>query len=68
MAIDGCVSQLNSNGIVVSCTANTMCQKQGTKKCLLSVDHASRCQAWDIDKAHWLIDTDQTKIKQLPNN
>jgi hypothetical protein len=70
----GIVKQLNdAYGTVVECTASERCKTQNggdqsipcPKKCLLAVDHGSRCKAWDNEQSTWLIDPDFTRIQQL---
>jgi hypothetical protein len=70
--IDGVVRQ-TSEGMVMNCTNAQKCflengavSKGADRKCLLSVNHGDRCQAWESDGYKWLIDIDQSKIKQLP--
>jgi hypothetical protein len=70
--IDGVVRQ-TSGGMVMQCTNAQRCflENGGTPKgkdrtCLLSVNHGDRCQAWESDGFKYLIDTDVSKIKQLP--
>jgi hypothetical protein len=70
--IDGVVRQ-TAGGMVIQCTNAQRCflenggAPKGTdRKCLLSVNHGDRCQAWESDGYKWIIDVDQSKIKQLP--
>lgn len=74
--MDAIVKQLDSiGGIVIECTAVNECMKTNTecaagaqrKKCLLSVDHGCRCLAYPHDSNVFLIDTDTSKIKQIPS-
>lgn len=74
--VDAVVEQLDGAGsIVIRCSACTQCKTNNpdykpwsTKKCLLSVqDHGTRCHAYPEDQHVFLIDSDQSKIKQLPN-
>jgi hypothetical protein len=79
MAVDGIVRQ-TMGGIVVDCTCVAQCMKanpearpascvpggSGKKDCQLSVDHGDRCLAYPNDTTTWLIDTDTSKIKQIP--
>jgi hypothetical protein len=72
VAIDGVVRQTNG-GMVMNCSNAQKCffenggiPKGKERVCLLSVNHGDRCQAWESDGLKWLIDTDTTKIKQLP--
>lgn len=72
MALDGVVRQTHS-GQVLHCTLADKCFKENgcinkgnQKTCLLSVNHGDRCVAWEVDVTKWLIDTDVSKIKQLP--
>lgn len=72
LAIDGVVRQ-TSEGTVMQCSCSQKCfldnggmSKGSERICLLSVNHGDRCHAWDSDGFKWLIDSDPTKIKQLP--
>jgi hypothetical protein len=72
MPIDGVVRQ-TSEGNVMQCSCSQRCfiengsvPKGSDRKCLLSVNHGDRCRAWETDGYKWLIDSDPTKIKQLP--
>lgn len=71
-------------GIVIECSCVTECMNQNKdisillrdnftgrilKQCLLSVsEHGSRCMAYPQDSTTWIIDSDITKIKQIPTN
>ena len=79
---DGIVKQLDQIGSVViecslvhKCIANNPDYANATligngcrkKNCLLSVqNHGERCLAYPQDSNMFLIDTDQSRIKQLP--
>jgi hypothetical protein len=72
VVLDGVVRQ-TSSGMVMECTNAQKCffenggsPKGKERNCLLSVNHGDRCQAWESDGFKYLIDVDQSKIKQLP--
>jgi hypothetical protein len=72
MPIDGVVRQ-TSEGMVMQCSCSQRCfiengsvQVGSQRICLLSVNHGDRCRAWETDGYKWLIDSEPSKIKQLP--
>ena len=80
---DGIVKQLDQiGGIVIECSLCYKCMQNNSdyvnspsmsngckkKNCLLSIqNHGDRCLAYPQDSHIFLIDTDVSKIKQLPN-